>query len=580
MRSPALTCAALLTGLAVLGGTASAAPETSAFGGAGRFDRPHSDFAPQWTKLRDGSPEQVGLDRAPIDAAWNQLRSWTEKQGTTNPLYAGAVGVLVHDGVVVSKGSLGHALRYADDKGTELPKDEWVPMGADTIFDMASISKLFTTVAVMQQVERGKIDLDRTVASYLPAYAANGKEGIKVRQLLTHTTGMQPFIPLWRDWPDKASRIRATLESKLQQPPNTAYIYSDLNLITLAVLAEQVAGAPLDTLVRKGVTDPLGMVDTGYNPPKEKLHRVAATEFAVTPPRGMVRGEVHDENAWSLGGVAGHAGVFSTAKDMAVFGQMVLNGGSYGGKRVLKSNTLREMMVNYIPQFAPNQRGLGFEMNQHWYMDGLSGQRTVGHTGFTGTSLVIDPTSRSVAVLLTNRVHPTRNWGSNNPARRAFARGLAQAMSVRPAQGQDAWYSGAPDARNATLTTPALSGAKVATFDAFVDTEPKLDQLTVEASSDGGATWKAVPLRVSGRGAPDGAQESLSGSGHRSWWSVRAELPEAKDLALRWRYSTDAQASGRGVHLDGIRVWGSGGLVLDGERQPQRLTADGWQPRR
>ncbi|MCP3799876.1 serine hydrolase [Allokutzneria sp. A3M-2-11 16] len=574
MRSPALTCAALLTGLAVLGGTASAAPET--FGGAGRFDRPHSGFAPQWTKLRDGSPEQVGLDRAPIDAAWNQLRSWTEKQGTTNPLYAGAVGLLVHDGVVVSKGALGHALRYADDKGTELPKDKWVPMGTDTIFDMASISKLFTSVVVMQQVERGKIDLDRTVASYLPAYAANGKEGIKVRQLLTHTTGMQPFIPLWRDWPDKPSRIKAALESKLQQPPGTAYIYSDLNLITLAVLAEQVAGAPLDALVRNGVTDPLGMVDTGYNPPKEKLHRVAATEFAVVPPRGMVRGEVHDENAWSLGGVAGHAGIFSTARDMAVFGQMVLNGGSYGGKRVLRPDTLRDMMVNYIPQFAPNQRGLGFEMNQHWYMDGLSGQRTVGHTGFTGTSLVIDPTSRSVAVLLTNRVHPTRTWGSNNPARRAFARGLAQSMGVRPVQGPDAWFSGAPDARNATLTTPALSGAKVATFDAFVDTEPKLDKLTVESSVDGGATWQPVSLRVGGRGAPEGAQEALSGSGHRSWWAIRADLPEAKDVTLRWRYSTDAQASGRGVYLDRVRVWGAGGLVLDGERQPQRLTADGW----
>ncbi|MFB9906240.1 serine hydrolase [Allokutzneria oryzae] len=580
MRSPALTCVALLTGLAVLGGTASAAPEGSSFGSAGRFDRPHSGFAPQWTKLRDGSPEQVGLDRAPIDAAWSQLRSWTEKQGTTNPLYAGAVGVLVHDGVVVSKGATGYALRYADDKGTELPKDQWVPMGADTIFDMASISKLFTTTVVMQQVERGRIDLDRTVASYLPAFAANGKEGIKVRQLLTHTTGMQPFIPLWRDWPDKASRIKATLESKLQQPPNSAYIYSDLNLITLAVLAEQVTGSPLDVLVRKGVTEPLGMTDTGYNPPKEKLHRVAATEFEAVPPRGMVRGEVHDENAWSLGGVAGHAGVFSTARDMTVFGQMVLNGGSYGGKRVLRPDTLRDMLVNYIPQFAPNQRGLGFELNQHWYMDGLAGYRTAGHTGFTGTSLVIDPTSRSIAVLLTNRVHPTRNWGSNNPARRAFARGLAQAMAVKPLEGRDSWFSGVGDARNATLTSPVLSGARAVTFEAFVDTEPELDKLTVESSVDGGASWQPVGLRADGRGAPDGTQEALSGSGHRSWWSVRAELPAAKDVTLRWRYSTDAQASGRGVYLDGIRVWGSDGLLLDGEHQPQRLTADGWSAAR
>ena len=165
------------------------------------------------------------------------------------------------------------------------------------------------------------------------------------------------------------------------------------------------------------------MGDTGYNPTDKE--RTAATEYQTAPPRGLVWGEVHDENAWSLGGVAGHAGVFSTADDLAVLAQALLNGGTYRGHRILDRKSVELLVTNFNEAFPGDAHGLGFELDQRWYMDALSGPRTAGHTGYTGTSIVIDFDSRSFAILLTNRVHPSREWGSNNQARREWAHGLA-----------------------------------------------------------------------------------------------------------------------------------------------------------
>src|SRR5699024_3509970 len=174
------------------------------------------------------------------------------------------------------------------------------------------------------------------------------------------------------------------------------------------------------------------MVDTGYNPPAAKLQRIAATEYQEVPDRGMVWGEVHDENAWSLGGVAGHAGIFSTLDDMAILSQTMLNGGWYGEARILAEESVTAMITNENEEFPGDAHGLGFELNQRWYMSGLTSIRTAGHTGFTGTSLVIDFNSASFVILLTNRVHPSREWGSINPARRSAADGMADAMSIEP----------------------------------------------------------------------------------------------------------------------------------------------------
>jgi CubicO group peptidase (beta-lactamase class C family) len=546
----------------------------------GRFDQPRTGYAR--AVLRDGPPQSVGLDPGPIDAALTRIDEWTRKNydpKLTVPLYSGAVSLLAHDGVVVSRRTAGYAVRYADGAGTELPADQKVPMRPDTIFDMASVSKLFTSIAVMQLVEAGEVDTGEPVATYLPEFGVNGKESITVGQLLTHTSGLVSWLPLWSAYPDVPSRIKAVLDVAPRTTPGTNYEYSDLNLITLGVLIERVTGKDLDEVVAERITEPLGMVDTGYNPPASKLDRIAATEFQSSPGRGMIRGSVHDENAWSLGGVAGHAGVFSTAGDMAVLAQTVLNGGTYRGQRIMRPETVTAMLANHNTDFPGRDHGFGFELNQMWYMGGLAGPRTAGHTGYTGTDVVIDPASRSFAILLTNRVHPSRSWGSINIARETLCGGLAKALAVLPRHGRDSWYSGIGDASSASLSTVLLrpSGPVRVNFDAFLDTE-RTDRLVFEATTDG-VTWAEVPVSARGRGAPDETVNSLTGNGHRAWWRVEARLPYAAEITLRWRFTTDARYTGRGVHLDQILVTDRGRTLLNGEKEPHKLHPEGWQQR-
>jgi len=261
---------------------------------------------------------------------------------------------------------------------------------------------------------------------------------------------------------------------------------------------------------------------------------------------------------------------------MAVLAQSMLNGGTYGGNRILSPDSVVKMTTNYNAAFAGNSHGLGFELDQRWYMGGLASPTTAGHTGYTGTSIVIDTMSRSFAIVLSNRVHPSRSWGSNNPARRAAAQGLALALGVKPPHGSTAWFSGTRDATTATLTTRTLqvpSQASLA-FDLFVDTESS-DPMTLESSTDAGTTWHPVPFTVRDRGALSQTDGSIATSGTRRWLQARADLAVGAQQ-LRWRYTTDASYAGRGVFVDGVRVAGEDGVVLDGERHPEAFVAQGW----
>src|SRR5699024_827643 len=247
-----------------------------------------------------------------------------------------------------------------------------------------------------------------------------------------------------------------------------------------------------------GITEPLGMVDTGYNPPAAKLQRIAATEYQEVPDRGMVWGEVHDENAWSLGGVAGHAGIFSTLDDMAILSQTMLNGGWYGEARILAEESVTAMITNENEEFPGDAHGLGFELNQRWYMSGLTSIRTAGHTGFTGTSLVIDYHSASFVILLTNRVHPSRNWGSINPARRAAAGALADAMCIKPdAGGRSDWKAGEASRGTSALELAVPGAARDVRFGLFLDVESS-DPFALEVSTDGGTTLEFLPYTLDG----------------------------------------------------------------------------------
>ena len=514
-------------------------------------------------QLRSGTPEQARLLAAPLARMSTDLRSFLGPS-PTRPMYAGGVVLASRHGVVPVHDAAGKAVRYAD-ADTELPADQQVPMQRDTIFDLASVTKTFTTIAVMQQVEAGRVSLDEPVATYLPAFAANGKEDITVRHLLTHTGGLPAWLPLYSAYPTREERLAAVLAVKPTAEPEQKYVYSDLSLITLGLVVEEVSGEPLDAAIADGITRPLGMTDTMFNPPARLVDRIAATEEQPWAGRPMIRGEVHDENAWSLGGVAGHAGLFSTAHDLALLARTLLNGGRYGDVRILEPETVRAMLVNENTEFPANSHGLGFELDQRWYMDGLSTPVTFGHTGYTGTSVVIDPLSDSFVILLTNRVHPSRDWGSNNPSRRAMARDLARAIAVRPLDGDTAWFSGVGDARTVTLASPGLTGRQL-DFGLWYDTEARYDVLTLQASTDDGTSWSPLPFTLRTGSETVTTDGTLSGYGGRRWHQATALLPmpagPTDDVLVRWRYANDATTQGRGVYVDHVRVDGS--IVDDG----------------
>jgi CubicO group peptidase (beta-lactamase class C family) len=341
-----------------------------------------------------------------------------------HPWYPGAVVLTALRGDILAHEAVGDAVRYGPG-AVELPAALRVPAATDTIYDLASLTKLFTTVLALRLVDHGELDLARPVSWYLPAFS--GKPQATVAMLLTHTAGLPGDMDL-KPLPDRDSRIAAVLAAPPLSAPGTRFRYSDLGFITLGVLVERLAGARLDDLVAAQITGPLGMRDTGFAPLTAAWTRVAATEYMPWTGRGVVRGQVHDEAAWTLGGVAGHAGLFGTALDVAILGQMLANGGEYAGVRLLRERTVTRMLANWNGALgSAGAHGLGVALDQPQYMGALAGPQTFGHTGFTGTSLVVEPNRGAIAVLLTNRVHPDRRWGTIYPPRRTVADSLAAA---------------------------------------------------------------------------------------------------------------------------------------------------------
>ncbi|MEV4348198.1 serine hydrolase domain-containing protein [Actinoplanes sp. NPDC049596] len=564
----------LLLPLCVVAGLAAGSPATAA--PAQTPSVTPADIRFRHDVLRTGTARQAGLWPGPVAALPGLAASYLTPtpDHPDHPTYAGATVLAAHHGVIVSRFAVGDAVRYGAGP-VELPPEQRVPARTDTLWDLASISKLFTTIVVLQQVERGRVDLDAPVASYVPEFAAGGKQAVTVRHLLTHTSGLPAFRPFYSLYPTPEERFAAALATPVDAgtTPGRQYVYSDIGLIALGVLIERVTGQSLAEAVRGGVTGPLRMRDTGYHPGPALRARTAATEYQPYVNRGLVWGEVHDENAWSLGGVAGHAGVFSTVDDLAILCQTLLNGGSYKGKRILSEAMVRRALVNYnadlLAQYPESARGLGFELSKYWYMDGMASPVTFGHTGFTGTSVVIDPLDQSFLILLSNRVHPDRAWGSNNVARRALARSFAAAHPLRAD-----WRTGTRDNAVMTLTAPLRRAAGErarASFALWYDTEPRTDTLAVEASADG-AAWTLVPMALRARQGSLTSDGTLTGFGGRRWWQVTADIPAGTTL-LRFTYRTDVNSQGRGVLVDRLRVAEPGAILVDGRT---RLTADGW----
>lgn len=323
-------------------------------------------------------------------------------------------------GHVCKQAAYGHSLLYSDGSA-RMP--EPIATTLDTIFDLASLTKVVaTTTAVMRLVDAGHVALDAPVCHYLPGFERAGKGAVTVSHLLTHSSGLPAGRLFYKRLAGHDTIVEAVKRVRLVAAPGTQVHYSDLGFITLGALVARVSGQALDRYCAAQIFQPLGMRDTGYRPAPQLRRRIAATEYQ--PGRGLVWGAVHDENAAAMGGVSGHAGLFATAADLATFTAMLLDGGQFGATRVLHPQTVRRMFSVQTGALLP-RRGYGWDYGQPSYMGQLAAANAVGHTGFTGTSLVLDTARRLSVILLTNRVHPTRSGPDLSPIRAAVANAAA-----------------------------------------------------------------------------------------------------------------------------------------------------------
>ncbi len=291
-------------------------------------------------------------------------------------------------------------------------------MTTDTIFDMASLTKVVaTTPSVMVLIQNGLVRAGDRVRRYLPSFRGGGKDEITVKELLTHFSGLPPDFDLSKPWEGHNAAFEELYRLATQSQPGKNFVYSDLNFITLAEIVRVVSGKPIEVFAQKEIFEPLGMTETTFNPPKSWVPRIAPTESRDSSLRYLkgsapfstqpLRGDVHDPTAWRMGGVAGHAGLFSSARDLAIYCQMLLDQGSFRGKSILAPAAVQAMTSNQSPAGSTSLRGFGWDIDT-----GYSAPRGdlfaggYGHTGFTGTSIWIHPPTGTFIIILTNRVHP------------------------------------------------------------------------------------------------------------------------------------------------------------------------------
>jgi CubicO group peptidase (beta-lactamase class C family) len=346
-----------------------------------------------------GASDIVTLKAEPSAAARAVLRDTLQAildQGVIDSAFPGAIAVIGnHDGPLVTV-SAGH-LDWAP---SPVPNDR-------TLWDLASLTKVVgMTSAMMQLVEQGKVDLDAPVQRYLPEWQGANKDKVTVRDLITHRSGLPAFKTYYKLNLSPDSTLRLFFNTPLDTLPGVRMVYSDIGAILLGKIVERASGQTLDRYLAEHVFRPLGMFDTQYRPDSSLLSRIAPTER--DPWRGrLVHGEVHDENAYALGGVSGHAGLFSTAHDLSRLAQAYLNGGELDGARLAKASTIKQFTTVEDSTFS--SRALGWDTPSDRSSAGHFITRPAfGHTGFTGTSLWIAPQYDLYVLLLTNRVNPTR----------------------------------------------------------------------------------------------------------------------------------------------------------------------------
>ncbi|NUN69716.1 MAG: serine hydrolase [Bacteroidetes bacterium] len=346
--------------------------------------------------LRTAAPAEAGFDPDSLRRVDTII-----EQAIADSAFPGAVLLVAKDGMIVHEKAYG---RFTYDAAAER-------MTTDAIFDLASVTKVIsTTSAMMKLVEEKRVSLDDPIVKYFPAFGQNGKEKLTLYNLLVHNSGLQA----WRKYYEFCDSPKCVLDSIFTAPliyrTGDSTIYSDLGLITAGKVIERVTGTTLDRYVDSVFFRPLGMKNTMYNPPASLMKRIVPTEIDSVWKRTYqpVRGRVHDENAATLGGVSGHAGLFSTASDLARILQMELNGGQYNGRRYLDSATIARFIAQQDPR---SSRAIGWDTRSSGrsFSGRFTSPRTFLHTGFTGTSVVADPDKNTIVIFLTNRVYPTRN---------------------------------------------------------------------------------------------------------------------------------------------------------------------------
>ena len=311
----------------------------------------------------------------------------------------GAVIVVGHNGRIVYQQAFGHVLYEPHS-----PR-----MTMNTFFDMASLTKVTaTTPAIMQLFEQGKIRLDDAVANYWPEFGQNGKQDVTVRELLTHYSGLPPDLPLEKPWMGHDFAMKLIVNAHLIDPPGTRFVYSDVNFETLGELVRRISGQSLSVYVEQHIFKPLGMNHTVFVPPARLRDQQAPTQPPDQKNEDIAWYVVNDPTSYRMEGVAGHAGLFSTASDLAIYAQMILNGGTENGTRILSPLTVAKMTTPQSPPYSDAVRGLGWDIDTAFASNRgeLFPVGSFGHTGWTGTSIWIDPFSQTYVIILTNAVHP------------------------------------------------------------------------------------------------------------------------------------------------------------------------------
>ena len=363
-------------------------------------------------------PPEVGLNNSGLDTAI---------AGKLDKIVKTAIEEAVAPGVTIAVGRNGHiaymkGYGYIDWNQPGSPKAD-----TNTLYDLASLTKVIaTTTLAMILEETGQLDISRTVVSYLPEFNSPEKAQITVKQILTHSGGLEAGANIYATARGREQYLYQINARPLEYTPGSSMVYSDWDMIILQLVMERITGKTLDVLANEKIFKPLGMIDTQFQPPIALRPRIAPTQ--VDEARGgLLWGTVHDENAWAIGGVAGHAGLFSTAKDLALFSMMILNGGEgANGVRIVKPATIARWTAR---QGKESTRALGWDSPEGGSSAGqFFSPWSFGHTGFTGTSIWIDPEKDLFVVVLTNRVNPTRSNNRHVQLRRDVADAVQQSV--------------------------------------------------------------------------------------------------------------------------------------------------------